>query len=89
MKAELSPTERLEIRLAMVEEGVRELRGRQLNMEEAWKEFVPAVTNRISKEVIIPSLVEGLMHAIRLPLSLENKEEDPLILKEFRKKGES
>jgi hypothetical protein len=87
MKSELSPTEKLVMRLEMVEGSVREIRGRQLRLEDDWKAFVPAVSNRISKEIIIPAIVEGLIHAIRLPVSLEKEDEDPLSLRRILKKG--
>lgn len=67
---ELSWEERVDARLQIVEAGVREIRGRQLRLEEAWKEFVPTVTNHISKEIIVPAIVTGLMNSLSVPPTL-------------------
>lgn len=66
----LSFEERVELRLQYVEAGVREVRGRQLHLEDDWKEFVPAVTNRIAKEIIVPAIVTGLMNSLSMPSAL-------------------
>ena len=76
----LSPIDRLIVRVEMTEESVRELRRKMNELERQWGEFLPAVTNKLCKEIIIPGMVQGLMKAIQLPISIEiNKDiADPL-----------
>ncbi|MDD5486849.1 MAG: hypothetical protein PHW65_04780 [Dehalococcoidales bacterium] len=83
----LTEMERAVMRIEMVEENVRELRGRQRELETSWGEFAPAVADHISTKVIIPAMVEGLMKAIRLPSTLEIRGvETPLSLGDMPEK---
>ena len=79
-RRELTPEEKLEIRFESMGNRIADLQGRQRELETAWREFVPAVTRRISKEIIIPGMIRGLAEAIQLPSSLESELSDPLSL---------
>lgn len=88
---ELSPAERMALRLESVEGSLRELRGRQRELEESWQDFVPAVTNHLAKQIIIPGLIRGLAETIQLPTRLETELKDSLTLEDLpkRRKGKS
>lgn len=75
----LSPIERLAMRVEMIEDSSREMRRRLKELETAWIEFVPVVSDRISRQVVIPALIDGLANSLRLPASLDAKDiPDPL-----------
>lgn len=79
-RRELTPEEKLDIRLDAMSNSIRDVQGRMRVLEESWREFVPAVTRRISNEIILPGLIRGLAESIQLPRSLESELPDPLSL---------
>lgn len=91
-RPELTPIDKLSIRIEMVEGSVREVQGRQRRLEDAYQKFVPLVTCRIVKEIIVPGLVTGLMETLKSPSLMEIKPlEDQLSIKdilEYYKKGD-
>lgn len=68
--APLTDIEKLSMRLELAEGNIREIRGDVRVMRENWQEFVPNIAGRISREVLIPGIVRGLMEAMRQPNSL-------------------
>lgn len=93
MKRELTEYERLELRVGIVEDTVRDIRGDVRTLVEEWHKFVPAVADKVTKEVLIPGIVTGLMNSLRVPISAETQLKDPLDLRDFdtrnfKKKGE-
>lgn len=79
----LSPIDRLEMRMSILEDGTREMRGDIRHLVEAWEKFVPAVADKVTKEVLIPGIVTGLMNSLRVPVTLEDRLPDPLDLRDF------
>lgn len=89
MKSELSPAERVMLRLDIVEAGLSELRGKQNRLELQWGEFTSIVSQQIAKRIIAP----WLQSQIHVPddLLIENRK-DPLSLEDLesilKKRGE-
>jgi hypothetical protein len=69
--------EKLFIRLERIEIGVREVRGRQLQLEEAFNSFIPALANDIVKKLTV-GMVDGLVRSINVPAALESTDLDVL-----------
>lgn len=66
------------MRIESLEGHVREIQGRLLTLEEAWQDFIPSVTRRITNDIILPSLVHGLQDAMEFPPSAVQELPDQL-----------
>lgn len=77
-KRELTDMERAFIRIESLEGHVREMQGRLLTLEEAWQDFIPSVTRRITNDIILPSLIHGLSDAMEFPPSAVQELPDEL-----------
>lgn len=63
----LTDMEKAVLRIESLEGYQRETNGRLRQLEEAWADFVPSVTRRISNEIILPGLIRGLADAMQQP----------------------
>ena len=64
---ELTPIDRLTIRVEMVEQATRDLRGETMEIKRQWSQFIPLVSEQIGTKILSPWLSQN----IKLPDSLD------------------